>query len=210
MISYLGSILYEAHKILLSQSLSLQLDILNARLPHGHCYQKPFFSWFLFLRSSHPSFLLSFLCAWLVFPGVFIWLQCACLLQIWPISIFRKKSCGYCVLSLYFPHILLFHFFSVTLSHMHHKYSHTWHLGKSPDDCRVPKCACICICVCVCQNITILSGSSASAFQIDYLSLSHCHTHWYRDSIHIKHAYRLHNHRWVYYWDTRAIHFIGG
>lgn len=178
MISYLGSVLYEAHKILLSQSLSLQLDILNARLPHGHCYQKQFFSWFLFLLCSHPSFLLFFVCAWLVFPGVLIWLQRACLLQIRPISIFRRKvqkSCGYCVLSLYFPHILLFHFFSVTLPRMHCKYSHTWHLGRSPDVHRVPEC--VCICMCVCQSIRILSGSSTSAFQIDYLSLSRRHTH---------------------------------
>lgn len=207
MISYLGSVLYEAHKILLSQSLSRQLDILNARLPHGHCYQKPFFCRFLFLHSSHPSFVLSFVCAWLVFPGVLIWLQSACLLQIWPISIFQKKkkvqkSCGYCVLSLYFPLIHLFSSISfLSLSHRCTTSIHTLDTWASL----------LTYVVCMCQNIRILSGSSASAFQIDYiLSLSRRHTHRYKASIHIKHAYRLRNHRWVYYWDTRAIHFIGG
>jgi len=73
MISYLGSILYEAHKILLSQSPSLQLDILNARLPHGHCYQKPFFSWFPFLHSSSPSFIYSPLFVLDLFSLVFLY-----------------------------------------------------------------------------------------------------------------------------------------
>jgi len=64
-----------------------------------------------------------------------------------------KKSaepCGYCVLSLYFPHILLFHFFSVTLSYMHRKYSRTC---KSTDLYAVKVCL---LCLVVCQSIRIL------------------------------------------------------
>lgn len=129
MISYLGSILYEAHKILLSQSLSPSAGYIECKTATWSLLPKA-----IFLLVSIPPLLSSLfpalLCLCLTcFPWC-SYMITACLFtaNIRPISPFRRKvqkSCGYCVLSLYFPHILLFHFFSVTLLHTHCKYSHT-------------------------------------------------------------------------------------
>lgn len=135
MISYLGSVLYEAHKTAFSKPKP-SAGYIECKTATWSLLPKA-----IFLLVSIPPLLSS------LFPP----LLCLCLTCFpwcsydYSVLVYCKYGpslysaekcttlCGYCVLSLYFPHILLFYFFSVTLSHMHCKYSHTWHLGKSPD-----------------------------------------------------------------------------
>lgn len=114
-------------------------------------------------------------------------------------------DCPFC-----FPHIPLIRFILIFM-HMHWQYTYTWHLANSHDmSVYILNRLYICLCICVCQSIRIFKGILLYICLSNWLFLSLHHTH--TQSIYTyycKHAAR-HNHKWVYYRDTRAIHFIGG